>query len=275
MNKAKAPESRIDWSDQPKWKPQRLDLAPQQAHVWYQRTDTISPPALAAARGLLSADERAKCDRFRLAGDRRDYTAAHALVRLLLSHYCAITPQNWIFETTPGKKPELPAGLRGTGSRLRFSLSHARGIVACAITADGDIGIDVERTDVTFDCSSIASRYCSDDEIAQLNNCDPQERSTRFIEMWTLKEAYLKATGQGLSGGLRHLEFSVHDERVRLLATSGVDVEAWQFAQFPVLPYARIGVAVNCRHDLAWTLTGLDSQSHPAVQEQGRDQGYF
>jgi len=135
-----------------------------------------------------------------------------------------------------------------------FSLSHACGTVACAIAADAAIGIDVERTDVAFDYSPLASRYCSDEEIAQLNRCSPQDRSIRFIEMWTLKEAYLKATGQGLSESLRDVGFSVDGDRVHFLPTGNVRTDAWHFAVFTVAPRARIGVAVNCRDTPAWTL---------------------
>jgi 4'-phosphopantetheinyl transferase len=253
--------------------PERIDLMPHDVHVWYQHTESISLPALTAAKALLSADERARCDRLRLARDRRDYIAAHALVRLLLSHYSAVEPRALMIETTPWRKPELAPRTGATHAGLRFNLSHARGIVACAITTDKAVGIDVEQTDLSFDCSSISSRYCADEEIARLDRCDPQDRSARFVELWTLKEAYLKATGEGLSGGLRHLGFDVDGDQVRLLPTSGVDAGEWQFALFPVLPHARIGVAVNCRYAPRWTLTGLDAQSRPAAGDGQRQPG--
>ena len=147
--------------------------------------------------------------------------------------------------------------MRETPVTFPFNLSHASGIVSCAIAADAAVGIDVERSDLAFDCSPIASRYFSDDEMAQLNRCAPQDRSARFVELWTLKEAYLKATGQGLSEAIRNIGFNVESDRILFRPAGNVDIGAWQFALFTVEPNARIGVAVNCRETPTMTLTRI------------------
>ena len=243
-----------------------IDISPGQVHIWYQLTEAMGLPALTAARALLSAAERSRCDRYHLEGDRRDYAAAHALLRSSLSRYYEVEPHAWTFASGPRGKPELPARTDGTAVMPPFNLSHARGIVGCAMTADAAVGIDVERTDLAFDCSPMASRYFSDDEIAQLNRCAPQDRSARFVEIWTLKEAYVKATGQGLSEALRDVAFNVETGRVRFLPAGNVNAEAWQFAVFTVEPHARIAVAVNCHDAPRWTVTRLD----PGYQSSGR-----
>ena len=227
-------------------------LASDQVHIWYQLTESLNEPALAAAHALLSSEERSRFDRYRLARDRRDYAAAHALLRTSLSYYSDVEPQAWTFDVGPYGKPELTirAGLAG----LAFNLSHARGIVACAITHSAAVGIDVTRTDAAFDCSSIASRCLSPDESVQLDARPPRDRSARFMELWALKEAYTKATGRGLSEAMSDFGFLIEGDTIRFLPPGNVNPRAWQFGLFTLEPNYRIGVAIECRDPLAWTI---------------------
>ena len=237
---------------------ERRDIAPDQVHVWYRLTESLRQPALATARALLSSEERSRYDGFRLACDRRDYAAAHALLRTSLSCYSEIDPQAWAFEAGGHGKPELPVrdGLR---VRLTFSLSHARGIVACAIAPGANVGIDVERTDLTFDYSSIASRYLAPHEIVQLHRCRPQDRSARFVELWTLKEAYVKATGSGLSLALSRFGFQIEGDQIHFTPPGNAVAGAWQFALFAPEPHYRMGVAIACRDSRVWKITAQSS----------------
>jgi phosphopantetheine--protein transferase-like protein len=235
-----------------------LDLAPGQVHIRYRLTEGMSATSLTVARALLSHEERSRSDRYIRLNHRRDYVAAHALLRSSLSRYCDVAPQAWTFESDLRGKPALTLH-RGA---FQFNLSHASGIVGCVIAKDAAVGIDVERTDIAFDCLPIASRYFSDRETAQLDRCAPRERAARFIELWTLKEAYVKATGQGLSADPGALEFELGDKRIRLRhagardRSSTGDARGWHFAVFTVAPCFRISVAVNCVHVPALTLIG-------------------
>jgi 4'-phosphopantetheinyl transferase len=231
-----------------------IPLAPGQVHIWYQLTESIGEPALIAACALLSSEERWRCDRYRLACDRRDYAVAHALLRTSLSRYSDVEPQAWTFESGPRGKPEVSVRTRGSGVTLTFNLSHARGIVACAIASGAAVGIDVTRTDAAFDYSSIASRYLSRDELIQLDACSPRERSGRFIELWALKEAYTKATGRGLSEAVSDFGFLIEGDRIHFLPPPSVNPRAWKFGLFALEPHYRIGVAIACRDTPVWTI---------------------
>jgi hypothetical protein len=90
----------------------------------------------------LRCGEDERCKRFAFDDDRRDYAVAHALLRRLLSHRHAVSPEAWRFEATPSGKPRVAADFAALP--LAFSLSHARGLVACAVSEDAEVGIEVD-----------------------------------------------------------------------------------------------------------------------------------
>src|SRR5215813_3615442 len=108
--------------------------------VTYRET-AAAPEGAAADLRLLSADEQRRHDRFAFAEDRRDYAAAHALLRRRLSAAVPIPPESWAFEAAPDGKPRLSTACR-LDAPLSFNLSHTRGLVACAVAPGVDVGID-------------------------------------------------------------------------------------------------------------------------------------
>lgn len=243
----------------------RVSLVPDDVHVWYRPTESLSDAALTEARASLSHEEQSRHDRYRLASDRRDYAVAHALLRTSLSRYSDVDPHAWAFKAGAHRKPEL-APRPGQSGGPAFNLSHARGMVACALASGGDVGIDVERTDITFDYSSIASRCLAPDEVAQIERCPEEDRSARFIDIWTLKEAYVKATGRGLSEMLSDSCFTIRGEQIHFTPPPNACAEAWQFVLYALEPHHRIAVAI-CRRDAptckisAWPADDLEEQS--------------
>ena len=231
-----------------------MTLGSGEVHVWYRLTDSLDDSALAEARSILSSEERLRHDRFQFARDRRDYAAAHALLRTSLSRYTDVAAHAWMFEEDTHGKPRL-SGPCGAGSALTFNLSHARGIVACAIAPGPAVGIDVERADPTVDCSTVVERYFTHAEIAQLDRCPPLDRATCFAALWTLKEAYIKATGRGLSESLVSFGFDLSGDRIRFLPPVNVRAEAWQFALFAPEPRSSIGVAIEHDSTAEWKIT--------------------
>ncbi|BAI60306.1 phosphopantetheinyl transferase [Methanocella paludicola SANAE] len=132
--------------------------------------------------------------RFRRETDAGRYLAAHEALRHILASYLGIEPDAIRYVRGPHGKPYLEPAIHG--GRLRFNLSHSGGIAAIAVTDGLDVGVDVEQVrDMEFE--ELASCAFSRDEQAALgnNNID----SGVFFRLWTRKEAYLKATGLGLS----------------------------------------------------------------------------
>ena len=96
----------------------------------------------------------------------------------------------------------------GNPKPLCFNLSHSNEIALCAITLNRSIGIDIEYIHSNPDLESIAEHYFSPREHETINSFSPDQRHIAFYDLWTLKEAYLKATGEGI-GGLGKVEFSM------------------------------------------------------------------
>jgi 4'-phosphopantetheinyl transferase len=212
--------------------------------VW-ESTAALTGQDVSEAVALLSDEERARYERTRFADVARDYAATHALVRRVLAHGRPIAPRDWRFERHPSGKPYVD------GESVCFSLSHTLGLVACAV-ADDEVGVDVEATGRDADVGRIAARFFSAREVDELDRLDPAARRERFFDLWTLKEALVKACGRELSSSVRELEFHIDDadahRRVRLAAATDVDAARWQFALFS--PAAGYRAAVAARHEI-------------------------
>ena len=175
--------------------------------VWCRLTDDDAPAPSVEAMATLSEEERRRAARFIVAGDRRDFIAAHLLTRRALTAMAGRSPQEWEFVASASGKPAVVASQAGAPPLL-FNLSHTRGLVACAVTRAGEVGIDVERADRTVDSRAIAARYFAAAEVSELESLPVVERRRRFVELWSLKEACFKAVGSGLAGGLSAVSFS-------------------------------------------------------------------
>lgn len=154
---------------------------------------------------LLADSEREKVARLYFAEDRRNALIARALVRTALSHYADRPPQQWCFSKGAHGKPEIidpPAG-------LRFNLSHTQGMIVCAISRHHDLGVDVENCQRRNDLLKIAKHHFSAAECEALFSLPSAQRKDRFFDYWTLKESYIKASGEGLAIALDSFSFQL------------------------------------------------------------------
>ncbi|MBB6251865.1 4'-phosphopantetheinyl transferase family protein [Nitrospirillum iridis] len=147
--------------------------------------------------GLLDGAEQARALRFVFERNRREYVAAHGLARLWLGRLLDRSPAALTFApVTPQGKPGLVDG----PADLDFNLSHTDGLVACAVTwAPGTrVGVDVEVADRAVG-ADVATAMFAAEELAWLDSRPAGRGGRDVIAFWTLKEAYIKALGQGLS----------------------------------------------------------------------------
>jgi 4'-phosphopantetheinyl transferase len=215
-------------------------------NVSYCLTGTLDEDAISAAVNQLSPEERARHARFRFARDRRDFAVAHALLRRALSAQFQLPPADWSFVAGTNGKPQLEPDLAAR-THLTFNLAHTDGLVACVVTRDAhDVGIDVEAIDRRTDALELARRHFSPFEIADLQQCPADSRQTRFIEVWTLKEAYVKAIGDGLSCPLDTFGF-VFDgpSSLRFRSADAAESASWRFGLFAPSDRHRLAVAVR------------------------------
>src|SRR6266852_33298 len=178
-------------------------LADDDVCVWLAETAAWSAPE--DRRGLmrfLSQDERARFQRFHFDQDRLAFLVAHGLVRMALSRHAAVAPAEWTFSADSYGKPSIAT----PASTLSFSLSHTRRLVACAVARGRPVGVDVEDASRPAPLE-VAERYFVPGERRDIFAADADQRTRRFFEYWTLKEAYVKAGGLGLSLPLDRFEF--------------------------------------------------------------------
>jgi 4'-phosphopantetheinyl transferase len=205
---------------------------------------------LARDAALLTAGQHARSRRLRSADRRRDFVAAHGLLRRTLSRVRPLEPAEWRFEVGPTGKPAVVAAQRGDPP-IAFNLSHTCGLVACIVSAGSSVGIDVERTDRDIDSDAIASRFFDPAEAAHLRTLADGARRCRFVELWTLKEAYVKAVGSGLSMPLRDCVFELEGAHaVRLSGAAASAAPQWQFALYGICG-DRYRLAIACHGSVA------------------------
>ncbi len=154
--------------------------------------------------GVLSETEKTACMRFKFADLQRRYAITRFGLRYLLGHYCQKAPLNIIIETGEHGKPYLP------NHTLHFNISHSGDYVLYAFSAIPEIllGIDVERIR-NRDELAIAKRFFAPAEYATLAALPTTQKAEAFFHVWTQKEAFIKAIGQGLSYALDGFETSV------------------------------------------------------------------
>jgi 4'-phosphopantetheinyl transferase len=224
-----------------------LSLQPGEAHIWYVFPEEITDPYLIAAYHMLMApDEAVQQARFKFPEGRHEYLVTRALVRSVLSAYANVAPRDWRFVRNRYGRPEI-AGPSGVPP-LRFNLSNTRGLIACLVTLEREVGVDVEDTSRKGETVGVADRFFSPSESAALRALPEARQRHRFFDYWTLKEAYIKARGMGLAIPLEHFSFYLDEPagiRIRFTPDLPDDPEAWQFCLWS--PTARHRMAAALR----------------------------
>jgi 4'-phosphopantetheinyl transferase len=200
------------------------------AHVWTALVDGRAPEMTARFAAWLSDDEQQRRARYRRAEDARLFVCARGLLRYALSQYADVAPAAWRFLDQRGTR--LALNIPFDTLPLQFSVSHTPGLVACAVTRDVPLGIDVEGAARISDISNMMDLVCSPAEQRELAALVPAERNARFHELWTLKEACVKALGTGLTLPVSGVTFrrSTDGIAVEFASPVGSSPAHWQFA---------------------------------------------
>jgi len=210
--------------------------------VWWLATEASTPADWRRWLLLLDHDERQRAARFGLELDRREFIAAHALLRTMLAFYLARPAAAWRFCADAEGKPAVAA--ETASPACQFNISHTRGLVTAAVATHGRIGIDVERIDETKADFSVAETYFAPSEVALLQSMPESQRPVWFFRLWTLKEAYLKAIGTGLGAPLQSFAFDFNPIRISF-ASGGDDPNRWHFAMLPAGDQHVLSLAID------------------------------
>jgi len=202
-----------------------LDLPERVVDVWEAELD-LPADELRTLSGLLSPAERDRASRFLFERDRRRFAAARGRLRQLLGRYLDAPPSAVLIETGALGKPFT----RGDPP-LEFNLSHADDRVVFAF-AQCAVGIDVERIRPLPDLLPIAEQFFAPGEHEAMQRLTGAPLQDTFFRCWTLKEAYLKGVGDGLSIPLSAFQVRLNPFKPRLLSCQRDPDEPsrWQFA---------------------------------------------
>ncbi|MDQ3068265.1 MAG: 4'-phosphopantetheinyl transferase superfamily protein [Acidobacteriota bacterium] len=196
-------------------------------------------------RGLpLSAVERERAARFHHLSDRWEFVLGRFMARTLLAKRAHVEPGAFQFVENAHGRPEIAHP--PLEQPLRFNVSHSGGIVACVLGGSLQVGVDVERLDRPPIDARVIQRYCSDGEQRALDAMPEPLRHERFLELWTLKEAYVKARGTGLTLPLRSVSFEIGLHGPAGVSFNGMDDESrWMFAHTRLDPKHLMAVAAE------------------------------
>ena len=203
-------------------------------HVWSAPLD-VSPSLLDRLATSLSADERARADRFRFERLRARYLAGRGVLRMLLARYVHRPAASLRFEYGAQGKPSL--AISDAAGVPRFNLAHAGGLALIAISSAREVGVDVEELRAMPDAMPVAERHFSAAERRTLRSLPDDARDASFFRCWTRKEAYIKAIGEGMSCPLDSFDVTLApDEPARIVEIRGAAGEAGRWTLIHLSP---------------------------------------
>ncbi|MFS0554774.1 4'-phosphopantetheinyl transferase family protein [Brevibacillus sp. 179-C9.3 HS] len=213
-----------------------VKLADGEVHIWLAFVPWFEQ-SLQELEAVLSAEELDKRERLHFQADRTRYAVAHGLLRRLIGRYTAIAPKQVQVACDSNGKPFL-YGQNNDSEPLFFNLSHSHELVAVAFSRDRFLGVDVEHLRHIPEMEQLLN-YFHPVERDRLLRLPRGERQQGFFDCWTRKEAFVKATGKGLS---KHpLDSFCMEERDHSLTVSGEGIrsEDWIIFRFtPAKGYA-------------------------------------
>jgi 4'-phosphopantetheinyl transferase len=195
-----------------------------QVHLW-RASLTLSNPKIEELMTYLAPDEIARANKFRFAQHRSRFIAARGILRQLLGKYLQVSPRSLTFTYSDRGKPQLPEN-----SSLQFNLSHSQEYGLFGFTLNHLIGVDLEYQRAMPDALNIARRFFSVREFKMLESMPQEQQPRLFFQLWTAKEAYLKAIGTGLSGSLASIEISFDQDQSPYFSLSQenqIEINGW------------------------------------------------
>jgi 4'-phosphopantetheinyl transferase len=225
--------------------PGHYNLASNEVHVW-RGVVGRDAGAMPEVRRVLSPDECEKADRFHFEADRSRFVLGRAMLRHVLARGLQKRPNELSFEYGAFGKPVLAPG--GPAGQPQFNLSHSGDLILLAVAVGRAVGIDVERMRTDIPHLGIAEHFFSAAERGSLAGLPAPAQTEAFYACWTRKEAYIKATGVGLSLPLDQFDVSLRPgEPAKLLATRPDDAEAhrWTLLELDVGPNYKAAAAVE------------------------------
>jgi 4'-phosphopantetheinyl transferase len=193
-------------------------IEPDEVHLWVASLE-VPPEEPASLVALLSQDERSRARRLRRARDRALFIAARATVRRVLGAYLELPPGDLRFTYGEMGQPRLH---ERHVEDLHFNLSHSRHLLLLGVSHGRAVGVDLEPLRSLPHRPAIERRLFSESERRMLAQLPVEQRTEAFFNGWTRKEAFAKATGEGMWATMRRIEVALAPgEEAELLTLDG------------------------------------------------------
>jgi 4'-phosphopantetheinyl transferase len=217
----------IQWPPCPDTPP----LAGDEIHVW---ATTLNAPLhiLEEFSATLSPEEKERANKFKFEKHRNQFIAGRGALRAILGQYLSAGPAGLRFDYSTNGKPTLAKEFAGTG--IHFNLAHSEEMALVAITRLGAVGVDVEGVRPVKNVDELVARFFSPRENSLFQKMPDDEKPVAFFNLWTRKEAMLKATGEGITRSLSLVEVSfLPGEPARVMAIAGDEAagERWMLRE--------------------------------------------
>ena len=251
--------------------PPELSLPAHAVHVWRADLD-LEAAYLGRLEQNLSAHERERASRFRFARDRDRFVGARGLLREILALYLNVSPMRLRFRYSAHGKPFLA----GEHSTLRFNVSHSFDAMLLAIAQMREVGVDVEGArNIGLAMEEIYETVLSEPEKQALARLGGEDKRTTFLRFWTLKEAYIKADGRGVSLPLERIDVSAPEGRVAALDEATGEWRTcprWELRTLAAVPGY---VAALAAEGQGWRLAlwQWSPESRVTIRHEGGQQG--
>lgn len=183
--------------------PAQSGLLPEDVQVWGAWLD-VTREGVMRFQSTLSSQECERAARFVSERDRARFVAGRGFLREILGSSLGTEPQSVEFTYSAKGKPTLGGAFARSG--LQFNLAHSGGLGVFAVARHGVVGVDVEHIRPIPDLRALIGRFLSARERARIEQWAGEEQVKGFFRIWTRKEAWLKANGEGLSDLLNTVE---------------------------------------------------------------------
>ena len=207
-------------------------------HVWAIKSNlSLQPELVEHYRRQLSETEINRADRLRTKRLQERFVLTHAMLRQVLSRYLKTEAAHLQFAETRLARPYLP-----DFEDIDFNMSHTTGMSIIAVSRV-PVGADIEFRCDAIKVQSVGKRVLNEREYATVKNTTKPSEN-HFFDYWTLKEAYSKATGQGLQMEFRDIDIELGTTITVGLQKTNDDSRNWGFELYGNDNY-RIAIATK------------------------------
>ncbi len=214
--------------------------------LWISLTPDTRLDKLKPGLCWLDTEERATYERYQVDFKKIEFLAGRILCKSAIGRFLSVSPRHVRFTKNAYGKPVLDT----CSTPLHFDLSHTPGMVTCAVSRYGEIGVDVEG--IRQDAFTVIPYMFLPEEINAINAQQGRNAQLQALyTLWTRKESVMKAVGQGFF--LAPLSFAVPLNETK--------VRDGQFDYYTFAPHTNYILSVACRRQstsVRWALSKLE-----------------